>query len=62
MASDGKIRPWREIAEELQQERDPHRIVELARELTAALDAEKGSQPPSPGDPGSIVRPKADHL
>lgn len=40
MARDGKIRPWREIAQELRAERDPQRIVELASELTAALDAQ----------------------
>jgi hypothetical protein len=38
MAPDRKIRPWRKIAQELQAEHDPRRIVELASELTAALD------------------------
>jgi hypothetical protein len=34
VAWDEKIRPWREIAEELQREQDPQRILELASELT----------------------------
>jgi hypothetical protein len=40
MPRDAKIRAWKEIAQELQAEHDPQRIVELASELTAALDAQ----------------------
>ena len=55
MIHDGKIRPWREIAQELQAEHDPQRAVELARELAAALDQQNSNasphnqkQPPRP--------------
>lgn len=51
MPSDGKPRPWREIAEELQNERDPQRITELAHELTVALDAANIKPPHLPAAP-----------
>ena len=44
---DGKLRPWRQIAQELAEERDPNRVTVLAKELTEALDA----QGPAPGFP-----------
>jgi hypothetical protein len=60
MPEDGKIRPWREIAEELQNERDPERVVELASELRAALDAQsfrssvkKNERRPQPQQPST---------
>ena len=38
--SDGKIRPWRQIARELATERDSQRILELSKELNEALMAQ----------------------
>ncbi len=46
MTLDGNTRPWRQIARELEKEGDPRRILDLATELNAALDAE-----------GAIARP-----
>lgn len=45
--SNGTIRPWRRVAEELAQARDPERILNLANELTAALDAQLEASSPS---------------
>jgi hypothetical protein len=38
----GQLRPWREIAAELANEKDPGRVHELVKELSAALDAQTG--------------------
>lgn len=38
--SDGKLRPWRQIAQELAEERDAAKVTTLAKELTEALDAQ----------------------
>ena len=38
--SDGKLRPWRQIAQELAEERDPDKVTTLAKELTEALDTQ----------------------
>jgi len=45
--SNGTIRPWRRVAEELAEARDPERILNLANELTAALDAQLDASSPS---------------
>jgi len=58
MTLDSKARPWRQIAQELERERDPLKILDLAAELNAALDAQgatarpgerKVTQPPATG-------------
>ena len=38
MASDNQNRPWRKVAQELANESNAARVVEVARELTLALD------------------------
>jgi hypothetical protein len=38
--SDGRVRPWRQIAQELAQERDSQRILALCTELNDALLAQ----------------------
>jgi hypothetical protein len=40
MQSDGKMRPWREIAKELINETEPLRIQALSKELSQAIDAQ----------------------
>lgn len=58
MTRESKTRPWRQIAEELERERDPQKILDLAAELNVALDAQgatarpaerKAPQPPASG-------------
>lgn len=39
-SSDGALRPWRQIAKELSEERDPEKVLELTIELNAALEAQ----------------------
>jgi hypothetical protein len=56
-ATDGALRPWRQIARELTSERNHMRILELSQELTKAMAAqgmdaeingrEKGSDRPN---------------
>lgn len=41
--------PWREVAEKLQEEKDPERIVELAETLIAKLDEEQIKKRPGAG-------------
>jgi hypothetical protein len=36
----GSQRPWQDIAKELEQEQDVKRMIELANELAAAMDAQ----------------------
>ena len=45
MSSDGAIRPWRQIAKELSEERDPERVLKLTIELNAALEAQGTTLP-----------------
>ena len=33
--------PWREVAQKVQEEQDPHRMIELVQELIVKLDAEQ---------------------
>ena len=39
---DGKSRPWREVAEDLTQETDAAKILELSDELNEALAGQRG--------------------
>jgi len=48
--SDGQVRPWRQVAQELAEEQDPNRVTELAKELTEALDAQGPRLDVSPGE------------
>lgn len=54
-ASPISSRPWRVIAEELSQETDSQRILELSFELNRALDEQGISIDPC--DPGDARRP-----
>ncbi len=48
---DGKPpRSWREIAQLTSQEHDPQRVLELARQLIRALDAESNRRMAQSGD------------
>jgi hypothetical protein len=40
-------RRWQDIASELKDEHDSRRVVELAEELTAAMDEAQGKRPPA---------------
>jgi hypothetical protein len=51
MPQDGRPkRGWREVAEEASHERDPDRLLELAKELEQALD-ERDKLPAQPQPP-----------
>ena len=41
MATDGKTRPWQEIAEEAAREKDPAKLLKLSEELNEALEQRK---------------------
>lgn len=38
-------RPWREVAVELQNEKDQHKVIALAKELAKALDEQAHTKP-----------------
>jgi hypothetical protein len=46
-----RLRPWREIAAELANEKDPERVRELVKELTRALDSQALKKPSQPAKP-----------
>ncbi len=46
-------RPWRQIAEEIVQERDPSKLIELTTELNRALAVQKIDEQPSRGPEGA---------
>lgn len=43
-------RPWREVAVELQGEKDRHKVIALAKELAEALDEQAHTEPSTPVD------------
>ena len=49
MSTDGKMRPWRIIADEIARESDPKRIIALSDELNAAVAEQGIDHEPDPG-------------
>jgi hypothetical protein len=53
-------RRWQDIASELKDEHDSRRVVELAEELTVAMDEALGKRPPAVEMPVKARKTKAE--
>ena len=53
---------WRDVAQRVQQEQDPHRMVELVQQLITTFDEEQARKRPSFSDRQSRNRPGASEM
>lgn len=49
---------WRQLAQRIQEEQDPRKMIELAQQLITALEDDKPLKPPAQGDNHFAHSPK----